>query len=78
MPTPQPTHGLSLHARHTQQVFGVGQIGRELGELGVEVCLACMSTTDSRNHDLDTRRKSTNQLPRLDNISTRSHTIPDP
>lgn len=39
MPAPQPPHGLSLHARHAQQVFRVGQVGGQLRQLRVEVRL---------------------------------------
>ncbi len=39
MPASQAPHGLGLHARHAQQVLRVGQVGGQLGELSVQVCL---------------------------------------
>lgn len=35
MPTTQAAHGLGLYRRHAQQVLRVGEVGRQLLELGV-------------------------------------------
>ncbi len=40
MPGTQPAHALGLHARHAQQVLRVGEVGRQLRQLRVEVRLA--------------------------------------
>jgi hypothetical protein len=39
MPTTESSHGLGLHARHAQQVLRVGQVGRELSQLRLELGL---------------------------------------
>jgi hypothetical protein len=31
MPTSQTTHTLGLYAGHTQEILGIGEVGRELG-----------------------------------------------
>ena len=53
MPAPQAAHALGLHARHAQEVFGVGQVCRELGELGVQLGeLSRLDGTSRRGHGL--------------------------
>ncbi len=39
MPAPQSPHGLGLHARHAQEILGVGEIGRELSQLRLKLGL---------------------------------------
>lgn len=39
MPSGKPPHRLGLHARHAQQVLRVSQVGGELCELRVQMCL---------------------------------------
>lgn len=43
MPTPQPTHTLGLNGRHADQILRIGQVGRQLGELCVQVGLGYSS-----------------------------------
>lgn len=67
MPGTKTPHSLSLDGRHTEQVLGVGQVGRQLRQLGMKMGLFSTSAqVDSRERE---RKQRIHQLTSLDGPS---------